>query len=39
MRELEKIIEHAFENRAQGFEDRARVEAAVQEAIALLDSG
>ena len=39
MQELEKIIEHAFENRAQGFDDRAQVEAAVQEAIALLDSG
>jgi len=39
MQKLEQIIEHAFENRAQGFEDRAQVEAAVQEAIALLDSG
>ena len=39
MQELERIIEHAFENRAQGFDDRAQVEAAVQEAIALLDSG
>ena len=39
MQELESIIEHAFDNRAQGFENRAEVEAAVQEAIALLDSG
>jgi len=39
MRELEQIIEHAFENRAQGFDNRARVEEAVQEAIGLLDSG
>ena len=39
MQELEKIIENAFENRAQGFENRAQVEAAVREAIALLDSG
>jgi len=39
MHELEHIIEHAFENRAKGFEDRAQVESAVQEAIALLDSG
>ena len=39
MQDLENIIEHAFDNRAQGFEDRATVEAAVQEAIDLLDSG
>ncbi|RZV38590.1 MAG: 2,3,4,5-tetrahydropyridine-2,6-dicarboxylate N-succinyltransferase [Chromatiales bacterium] len=39
MQDLEQIIEAAFDNRAQGFEDRPRVEAAVQEAIALLDSG
>jgi 2,3,4,5-tetrahydropyridine-2-carboxylate N-succinyltransferase len=39
MQELEHIIEDAFENRAQGFADRAQVEAAVREAIALLDSG
>ena len=39
MKHLESIIEHAFENRAQGFEDRAAVEAAVQEAIDLLDTG
>ncbi len=39
MKELEKIIEQAFDNRAQGFEDRPKIEAAVAEAIALLDSG
>jgi len=39
MQELEQIIEQAFDNRAQGFDDRAQVEEAVQEAIALLDSG
>jgi 2,3,4,5-tetrahydropyridine-2-carboxylate N-succinyltransferase len=39
MQELEQIIEQAFDNRAQGFDDRAKVEKAVQEAIALLDSG
>ncbi|MDH3333521.1 MAG: 2,3,4,5-tetrahydropyridine-2,6-dicarboxylate N-succinyltransferase [Gammaproteobacteria bacterium] len=39
MQELEQIIEDAFENRAQGFADRAQVEAAVKEAISLLDSG
>ena len=39
MQELEKIIEQAFDNRAQGFEDRPKVEAAVAKAIALLDSG
>lgn len=39
MRELEQTIEHAFENRAQGFDNRAQVEEAVQEAIGLLDSG
>ena len=39
MQDLEQIIEAAFDNRAQGVEDRPRVEAAVQEAIALLDSG
>ena len=39
MQELEQIIEHAFENRAQGFDDKPKVEAAVEEAIALLDSG
>ena len=37
MKDLEQIIEAAFENRAQGFEDRPRIEAAVQEAIGLLD--
>ena len=39
MQELEHIIEHAFENRAEGFENRPQVEAAVEEAITLLDSG
>ncbi len=39
MQELEQIIEQAFDNRAQGFDDRTRVEKAVREAIALLDSG
>ena len=39
MQDLETIIEHAFENRAQGFANRAEVEAAVQEAIDLLDTG
>ena len=39
MDHLETIIEQAFENRARGFEDRAAVEAAVQEAIDLLDTG
>ncbi len=39
MQELENIIEHAFENRAQGFDNRAEVEAAVNEAIMLLDTG
>ena len=39
MQELEQISEDAFENRAQGLADRAQIEAAVQEAIGLLDSG
>ncbi len=39
MQELEQVIEQAFDNRAQGFADRALVEQAVQEAIGLLDSG
>ncbi|MBT8102186.1 MAG: 2,3,4,5-tetrahydropyridine-2,6-dicarboxylate N-succinyltransferase, partial [Gammaproteobacteria bacterium] len=39
MQKLEKIIEQAFDNRAQGFDDRPTIEAAVREAIALLDSG
>ena len=39
MQDLEKLIEHAFDHRAQGFDNRAEVEAAVQEALALLDSG
>lgn len=39
MQELETIIEHAYDNRATGFADRPAVEAAVAEAITLLDSG
>ncbi len=39
MQQLESIIEQAFDNRAQGFEDREAVENAVQEAIVLLDTG
>lgn len=39
MQELEQVIENAFENRAQGFDDRNEVEAAVNEAIAMLDCG
>jgi len=39
MQELEQIIERAFDNRADGFDDKAAVEAAVQEAISMLDSG
>lgn len=39
MEHLEQIIEQAFDNRAQGFDDRAQIEEAVREAIALLDTG
>jgi 2,3,4,5-tetrahydropyridine-2-carboxylate N-succinyltransferase len=39
LHDLEATIEHAFENRSQGFENNGSVNAAVQEAIALLDSG
>jgi 2,3,4,5-tetrahydropyridine-2-carboxylate N-succinyltransferase len=39
MRNIEAVIEDAFENRSQGFEDKAKVEAAVNEAIAMLDNG
>lgn len=39
MQAIERIIEHAFDNRANGFENKPEVEAAVAEAIALLDSG
>lgn len=39
MQDLETIIETAFENRAQGFDDEGAVNAAVHEAIAMLDSG
>lgn len=39
MHDLEQVIEHAFDNRAQGFDNRPMVEEAVEEAIALLDAG
>jgi 2,3,4,5-tetrahydropyridine-2-carboxylate N-succinyltransferase len=39
MQALEAIIEQAFENRAEGFDNKNEVEAAVMEAIAMLDSG
>ncbi|MCH9694477.1 MAG: 2,3,4,5-tetrahydropyridine-2,6-dicarboxylate N-succinyltransferase [Gammaproteobacteria bacterium] len=39
MQDLETIIEEAFENRASGFADRQQIEDAVQQSIALLDSG
>ena len=39
MQEFKEIIERAFETRAAGFDDRASVEAAVAEAVALLDTG
>lgn len=39
MQEIEAIIEHAFDCRSKGSDDRDKVDAAVQEAIALLDSG
>jgi len=39
MQELEKVIEHAFDNRKQGFDNRTQLEAAVEDAITLLDSG
>jgi 2,3,4,5-tetrahydropyridine-2-carboxylate N-succinyltransferase len=39
MQALETIIEQAFENRAEGFDNKDEVEAAVMEAIAMLDSG
>jgi len=39
MQDLETIIETAFENRSQGFDDEPAVNAAVHEAIAMLDSG
>jgi len=39
MQDLESIIEDAFDNRADGFDERDKVSAAVQDAIALLDSG
>ena len=39
MQDLRELIEHAFDNRAQGFENRSEVEHAVAEVITLLDSG
>lgn len=39
MKDLEAIIDAAFERRAQGFENRSEVEAAVDQAISKLDSG
>lgn len=36
---LETIIEDAFDNRADGFENKDKVDAAVQQAIDLLDAG
>ena len=39
MQELETIIEDAFETRAQGFRDNEDINRAVEQAIALLDSG
>jgi 2,3,4,5-tetrahydropyridine-2-carboxylate N-succinyltransferase len=39
MQDLETIIEKAFDNRTAGFDNRDEVNAAVSEAITLLDSG
>jgi 2,3,4,5-tetrahydropyridine-2-carboxylate N-succinyltransferase len=39
MQHLETRIENAFDARATGFDDRSAVEAAVEEAISLLDQG
>jgi len=39
MQNLETIINAAFENRSQGFDDKDAITAAVEEAITLLDSG
>ena len=39
MLNIEKIIEDAFASRADGFDNKDEVDAAVQQAIALLDSG
>ena len=39
MQKLEKIISEAFDGRAQGIANRPTVEAAVADAIAMLDSG
>lgn len=39
MQKLEKTISDAFDRRAQGFDNRPKIEAAVADAIAMLDSG
>jgi 2,3,4,5-tetrahydropyridine-2-carboxylate N-succinyltransferase len=39
VQELEQVIEHAFDQRAQGFDNRHDVAAAVSEALGLLDRG
>ncbi len=39
MQALEQTIEQAFDARAEGFDDREKVEAAVTEALAMLDTG
>ena len=39
MQDIEAIIEEAFENRSQGFTNTDQIEAAVNEAIAMLDAG
>ena len=39
MAKLEQVIEHAFDHRTQGFSNHAEVEAAVAEAVELLDTG
>ena len=39
MQELEQTIERAWDNRAQGIDDRRAVEQAVQQALEMLDSG
>lgn len=39
MKNLQTTIEQAFENRTSGFEDRDKIKSAVDEAVALLDTG
>ena len=39
MEKLEQVIERAFDKRGEGFDDRQSIEAAVTEALGLLDSG